>query len=151
MLVALSSVWGAGPEYLVSAWNEMGAEATLLTMDSTGWGQAITTGNYDVSIVQTASIGPNMRKPLKLFTRPNNRNGGRLLHTTDSYLDEEALAAERAATSAESCRHYANVQQRLWKEWHQMGLSAPTHQNFSKDIDLSLGGYPIVVRRVASR
>jgi hypothetical protein len=49
---------------------------------------------------------------------------------------------------AESCRHWSGFQQELWKKWHLMGLDAAYIENFSRNVDFSLGTMPIMLRRV---
>jgi peptide/nickel transport system substrate-binding protein len=137
----------AGPEYIVNQWSQMGADATLLSLDRTSTAAAMLRGTWEAAAMQTSTPAPIMGPPAKRISGPSPPKGTNYIYSTDSYLNDEATAGEQTY-GAVSCQHWANFQQQLWKKWHVMGLSAPHAENFSKNIDFSLGLFPIMTRRV---
>jgi hypothetical protein len=95
-------------------------------------------GNFDATILQVNGTAP---LPAKLASRlsgpPRVPNFARI---TDPILDREYAAAE-ASTGAESCRHWANFQEELLKNYDYLPLVAQTSYWFGKgDVDLSQAG-----------
>jgi peptide/nickel transport system substrate-binding protein len=135
-----------GPEYLVTQWTRMGADVSFTNPDFSAYATGILQGNYEVSIVSTSSPGPFMGPVARRVAGPKPPQGTNYARTNDPVLDQEMNAALSSA-GAESCKHWSAFQQQLWKKWHLMGLDATYGENFSKNIDLSLGTNSYMVRR----
>lgn len=140
-------LFNAGPEYVVNQWTQMGADVTLSNPDYTTFALGITNGKYEVSVITTSTPGPFMGPVSKRISGNSPPLGTNYAWTTDPVLNNEAAQAE-ATLGAESCKHWANFQEEIWKKWHLLPLAAPYGENFSKNIDMSLGVTPIMFRRV---
>jgi peptide/nickel transport system substrate-binding protein len=149
-----SPAHNAGPEYLVNQWTKMGADVTLSVPESTTFSQNLLNSNFEVSIITGSVPTPTIAAAAKRISGPPPPKGTNYPQISDPVLDSEA-AAGQGAIGAESCRHWANFQQQLWKKWHLLPLDTPYAEAFSRNVDLSvaLGGagdrslVPVLTRR----
>jgi peptide/nickel transport system substrate-binding protein len=126
----------SGPEYLVKQWTEMGAAVKLSVLDNTSFSQNLTAGNFDISIVAGVVPTPTIAPAAQRISGPVPPKGTNNSRTFDSVLDSEAAAAQQT-TGAESCKHWANFQEQLWKRWHLLPLATPYDGFFTRNVDLS--------------
>jgi ABC-type transport system substrate-binding protein len=129
---------GAGPEYIVNTWNQLGIGSTLQVNDQpTGLNRALTSVDYDATVfnLNTPLPIPGWQMVSKVTGAPSPK-GGNFLVVSDPVLVTESNAAE-ATTGAESCKHWANFQQQLWKTWSVLPLDTDGYDYFVKGFDLN--------------
>jgi peptide/nickel transport system substrate-binding protein len=139
--------FAAGPEYIAKQWSDMGADVQLNNLDFASYSNVAVSGKFDAFIINTSTPGPFMGPVSKRIAGTLPPAGTNFARTVDPVLADEQAAA-LTSTGAESCKHWSNFQAQLWKNWHLMGLSSPLVENFTKNVDLSLGISPLMVRRV---
>ncbi len=127
----------AAPEYLVSQWTQMGADATLSIPDMATYSQNKLNSNFDVINISGVVPTPTIAAASKRISGPVPPKGTNYPQISDPLLDSEAAAAQQT-TGAESCKHWANFQQELWKKWHLLALATPYAETFSRKVDVSL-------------
>ncbi len=146
-----SAAEGAASEYLAGQWSQMGADVNLTIPDSTTYAQYLLASNFEVSTIGGVVPTPTIAAASKRISGPVPPKGTNYPQITDPLLDSEAAAAQQT-TGADSCRHWANFQQELWKKWHLRPLAAAYAYTFSHNVDLSMaistGSLtPMLVRR----
>jgi peptide/nickel transport system substrate-binding protein len=148
-----SPAHNAAPEYLISQWTQMGADAKLSIPDSTTFSTNLLKSNFEVSIITGVVPTPTIAPASKRISGPVPPKGTNYPQIVDPVLDAEA-AAGQATSGAESCKHWANFQQQLWNAWHLRPLDTPYTETFARNVDVtkavSAGTntiVPILVRR----
>jgi peptide/nickel transport system substrate-binding protein len=131
-----STAHNSGPEYLVKQWTEMGADVNLSVLDNTTFAQNLLNSNFDVSIITGVVVTPTIAAASKRISGPVPPQGTNYPQNNDPMLDSEAAAAQQV-TGAESCTHWANFQQELWKAFHLRPLDTPYTEIFSRNFDMS--------------
>jgi peptide/nickel transport system substrate-binding protein len=148
---------GAGPEYIVSQWNQVGITSALTVNDPPTWLNRRGANDFDATVFKNVGALPNPGWTMvaKVTGPPYPRGGNYLGGVEDPVLVREANAAE-ASTGAESCKHWAAFQQQFWKQWDGLPLFTDQFDYFSRGWDLSpsrmwLGGQvaPMWLRKLA--
>lgn len=135
---------GSSPEYLAAQFTSAGFAVKLNKGDRATYAKDYLSGNFDVAISESAAAVPDPNLGNLALTTgavpPNGSNATRM-----DYPDIDAeVAAANATQGAESCKHWANVQELLLKNFILVPTAAPQYQWYSRGID-----YPAEPRTIS--
>jgi peptide/nickel transport system substrate-binding protein len=131
------SGFGSAAEYMASAFEQMGATVKFQQVDPGTWITDVSSGNYDVSVLNNVLYPATVGTAAQLYDGPlppKGFNTGRLTHWQD-YLD--LVSQSEAKTGSASCASLDQLQMTFWKNWDFLPLYAPTTDFFGNGVDIS--------------
>lgn len=130
-------VLGAGNEYVLNQWTQMGANVLYNITDVTHWGPRLIAGDFEASMIDPGmGFDSAVGRWIARYAGPFPPTGGNWLRMNDPVFNQE-VAAARATIGAASCTHWAAVQEELWKQWALLPLFSSNLEYFSKNFDMS--------------
>lgn len=127
-----------GPDYLTSQFEAAGFDVKLNKTDAGSFARAYLSGNFDVTISQgpADTPDPNGSGLLGLYSGTPAPTGANATRKDYSNIDSE-IAAANASSGAESCKHWAAVQQELLKRFIILPTVAVDYQWYGRGILLN--------------
>lgn len=127
---------GQAPEYITSQFTSAGFAVKLNKGDRASYARDYLSGNFDVAISEAPTAVPDPNGGNLALTTgappPVGTNATRVQYPS---IDSE-IAAANASTGAESCKHWANVQEELLKTYVFLPTAAPQYQWYGRGIDM---------------
>jgi ABC-type transport system substrate-binding protein len=141
-----------GPDYITSVLQQLGIDVTLRNLPGAAYGAAILANDYDVGNIRGSQADPSPGiGQLQIQGMPNSLGGTN--SATAGYQDAALTRAWQGGYStlgATSCKHFANVQQMLLKNWYINPLVFSNFDVFAKTtlsyptLDPSGLSYPVM-------
>jgi peptide/nickel transport system substrate-binding protein len=141
--LVMTNLFDPGPAYIQSQWQQLGINVVLTDGSYLPWVEALISGNFDVSMVETASPGAIVGPAAQRMVGAPPSQGG----TNYTWSDDAALNADAATgLKTTSCGAWDNFQTQIWKNWDMLPLSEPYTYTFSNKVSMTLGTYPVFLR-----
>ena len=136
IVVAGGTSTNNGPDYLADALTAAGFSVKLNKTDRAAYAAAYLAGNFDVaiSVPSAPTPDPNGSGSIGLYVGKSLPVGSNVTRLDYPEIDTE-LAAANASTGAESCRHWANVQEDLLKNAIMLPTVTPQYQWYGRGVD----------------
>jgi hypothetical protein len=131
------SGFGAGAEYIANTFGSMGATVQFQQVDPGTWITDVSTGKYDVSILNNVLFPPSVGLAAGLYDAPPPPNGYNVENLANWQRYAQYVDEAEATTGSASCAYLDQLQEALWKNWDTLPLYAPTYDFFGKSVDIS--------------
>jgi peptide/nickel transport system substrate-binding protein len=125
---------GSGGEYLLAQFQKLGIDTDLQNL-STTYGTTMLSHNFDVAATTTSNTSRAPIVHMGFYFGPQLPQGGQNLFGPPTASDPAFARAMRLAgstTGAESCKYWAQAQERVLQQGYWLPMAAPTAYVFAK-------------------
>jgi peptide/nickel transport system substrate-binding protein len=135
-LIGSTQIFGEGMAYLQSQWNQLGITANWQDEDTAALNVDYIKGNFDAAVIQLNGEQPTPDYYSAYVAGPLPP-GLNLTWALDPKVTAARDAAQRAGSSAESCRHWATFQEALISDQDILPLAGPKYEWFSHGVEFA--------------
>lgn len=132
-----SPLMNAGPDYLVSVFQELGIDVKLDNLAGSAYGENVLGGNFDVTVIRGSQHNPAPGANLDPISGTPTPKGFNAAATGLGHEElDKALAAALATTGEKSCQAFAKVQQIMLREHYLLPMVARNYDIFARGLSI---------------
>lgn len=124
----------AGPEYLLEQFSKLGVTATLSKLPRLTWFDGFNKGDYDVTVYAMQNPTPDPLQVIDFVLGPSLPEGQSRGRYRNPVAEQAVREARTAASEAEMCKAFNNMQREVLRNVHFLPLDFPENFWFTRGI-----------------